>query len=183
MHWLYNLADIQIQLSSNEGWGLAITEAMVCGTPFIATVTGGMQDQMGFVDANNNWYTPTKELPSNHYGTLKQHGEWCYPIYPTSVSMQGSPKTPYIFDDRIDNRDATDAIMSAYKNRKQLKEKGIKGRDWALSEEVGFTSEIMCKRVLNGIEEVLDNFTPRNNYEIIDSKEFKPQRLRHALTY
>lgn len=183
MHWLYNLADVQIQLSSNEGWGLAITEAMVCGTPFIATVTGGMQDQMGFVDANNNWYTPTKELPSNHYGTLKQHGDWCYPIYPTSVSMQGSPKTPYIFDDRIDNRDATDAIMSAYKNRKQLKEKGIKGRDWALSEEVGFTSEIMCKRVLNGIEEVLDNFTPRNNYEIIDSKEFKPQRLRHALTY
>ena len=61
-----------------------------------------------------------KELPSNHYGTIKEHGGWSYPIYPSSVSLQGSPKTPYIFDDRIDVRDAAEAIMKAYKNRKQL---------------------------------------------------------------
>ena len=56
MHWLYNIADVQIQLSSNEGWGLALTEALMCGTPFIATVTGGMQDQMGFIDKNSNYF-------------------------------------------------------------------------------------------------------------------------------
>ena len=183
MHWLYNLADIQIQLSSNEGWGLAITEALTCGTPFIATATGGMQDQMGFKDKDGNWYTPTKELPSNHYGTIKEHGGWSYPIYPSSVSMQGSPKTPYIFDDRIDVRDAAEAIMKAYKNRKQLKKMGAKGREWALSEEVGFTSKIMCRRTLEAIEETMNSFEPRNNYEVIDTSDYVPQRLRHPLIY
>lgn len=183
MHWLYNIADIQIQLSSNEGWGLAITEAMLCGTPFIATVTGGMQDQMGFLDKDNKWFTPTKDLPSNHYGTLKSHGGWSYPVYPSSISMQGSPKTPYIFDDRIDVREASEAIMSAYNNRNQLKNMGMKAREWAMSEEVGFTSEIMCKRIIDGIDNTFDNFTPRNNYEVVNSLDYQPQRLRHPLIY
>ena len=39
---LYNLADVQILLTSNEGWGLTLTEAMLSGTPIIANVTGGM---------------------------------------------------------------------------------------------------------------------------------------------
>ena len=183
MHWLYNIADIQIQVSSNEGWGLALTEAMLCGTPFIATVTGGMQDQMNFKDKNGNWYTPTIELPSNHYGTLKEHGEWSFPVYPTSISLQGSPKTPYIFDDRVDTRDVAEQIMKAYKNRKNLKTLGLKGREWATSQEVGFTSEIMSKRILEGIEEVLEKYSPRTNYDVINSSDYKPQRLKHPLTY
>jgi len=183
MHWLYNIADVQIQVSSNEGWGLALTEAMLCGTPFIATVTGGMQDQMGFKDKNNNWYTPTNELPSNHYGTLKEHGEWCFPVYPTSISLQGSPKTPYIFDDRVDVRNVADIIMEAYKTRTNLKQLGLKGREWAMTESVGFTSEIMSSRVIKGIEEVLDKFEPRKNYEVVDTLSYQPQRLRHPLIY
>lgn len=183
MHWLYNVSDILIQLSSNEGWGLSLTEAMVCGTPFIANVTGGMQDQMGFIDNDGNWYTPTKELPSNHYGTIKQHGGWSYPVYPTSISLQGSPKTPYIFDDRIDTRDAAEQIMSAYNNRSNLKTMGEKGKAWALSKEVGFTSEVMSERILEGIEEVFDNFIPRASYEVINSLDYQPQRLSHPLIY
>ena len=46
LNMLYNIADSQILLSSNEGWGLTLTEAMLAGTPIIANVTGGMQDQM-----------------------------------------------------------------------------------------------------------------------------------------
>jgi len=183
MHWLYNLADIQIQVSSNEGWGLAITEAMMCGTPFIATVTGGMQDQMGFLDENGEWYTPSIDLPSNHFGTLKSHGDWCFPIYPSSVSLQGSPKTPYIFDDRVSIQDTADAIMTAYKNRKYLSELGLKGRDWALTEEIGLTSKIMSERIIEGIEEVLDTFKPRSNYDVINTTDYIPQRLRHPLIY
>ena len=45
---LYNSTDVQIQLTSNEGWGLSLTEAMLAGNPIIANVTGGMQDQMRF---------------------------------------------------------------------------------------------------------------------------------------
>ncbi len=46
LNYLYNIADAQILLTSNEGWGLTITEAILAGTPIIANVTGGMQDQM-----------------------------------------------------------------------------------------------------------------------------------------
>lgn len=183
MHWLYNAIDVQIQVSSNEGWGLALTEALLCGTPFIATVTGGMQDQMGFKNKEGQWYTPTIDLPSNHFGTIKEHGEWCYPVYPSSVSLQGSPKTPYIFDDRVDIRDVAEAIMKAYKERKQLKKKGLLGREWALSKEVGFTSEIMSERVIEGIDSVFENYTPRSNYEVVNTLDFKPQRLNHPLIY
>jgi len=73
--------------------------------------------------------------------------------------------------------------MSAYQNRKQLKEMGKKGREWATSEEVGFTSNIMSKRVMKGIDKVLDSFVPRENYEVIDSLDYEPQRLRHTLIY
>ena len=52
LNYLYNIADVQILLTSNEGWGLTITEAVLAGTPIIANVTGGMQDQMRFVDEN-----------------------------------------------------------------------------------------------------------------------------------
>ena len=31
---LYNLADAQILLTSNEGWGLTLTEAMLAGNPY-----------------------------------------------------------------------------------------------------------------------------------------------------
>jgi glycosyltransferase involved in cell wall biosynthesis len=50
MSYLYNSADGTILLTSNEGWGLALTESLLTGTPIIANTTGGMQDQMRFVD-------------------------------------------------------------------------------------------------------------------------------------
>ena len=41
MNLLYNSTDAQILLSSNEGWGLSLTEALLVGNPIIANVTGG----------------------------------------------------------------------------------------------------------------------------------------------
>jgi glycosyltransferase involved in cell wall biosynthesis len=52
MNFLYNLADITVLPSNAEGWGLALTESMMAGTMIMATVTGGMQDQMRFEDEN-----------------------------------------------------------------------------------------------------------------------------------
>jgi glycosyltransferase involved in cell wall biosynthesis len=57
---IYNLADAQILLTSNEGWGLSLTEALLTGTPIIANVTGGMQDQMRFEDEDGKWFVPFK---------------------------------------------------------------------------------------------------------------------------
>ena len=112
--------------------GLTLTEAMLTGTPIIANVTGGMQDQMRFEDENGNWFTPSPDLPSNHTGKYKKHGEWAFPVYPTNRSLQGSPQTPYIWDDRCTAEDACDRIKEVYNlgHDKELKV-GMKGREWA----------------------------------------------------
>ena len=68
MNYLYNMADGVILLSAAEGWGLALTESLLTGTPFIANVTGGMQDQMRFIDDKGKWYTNSIEIPSNQFG-------------------------------------------------------------------------------------------------------------------
>jgi hypothetical protein len=55
MNFLYNLADVTVLTSSNEGWGLSLTESMMASTMIIGAVTGGMQDQMRFVDEKGKW--------------------------------------------------------------------------------------------------------------------------------
>ncbi len=72
----------------NEGWGLSLTEALLVGNPIIANVTGGMQDQMRF-SKKGKWIDFDEKFPSNHNGTIKEHGEWAFPVYPTNRSIQG----------------------------------------------------------------------------------------------
>ena len=87
---------------------------MMCGKPIIGTVTGGMQDQMRFVDENGKWINFDENFCSNHFGTYKKHGDWAFPVYPSNMSIVGSIPTPYIFDDRADFRDITTAIAEVY---------------------------------------------------------------------
>ena len=105
LNLMYNISDAAILLSSNEGWGLSLTEAMMCGKPIIANVTGGMQDQMRFMDENGKWINFDADFCSNHFGKYKQCGEWAIPVFPSNRSLVGSPPTPYIWDDRVDFRD------------------------------------------------------------------------------
>ena len=184
LNYLYNIADAQILLTSNEGWGLTLTEAILSGTPIIANTTGGMQDQMRFVDDKGEWFTPSAEVPSNHRGTYKEHGEWAFPVYPTSRSIQGSPPTPYIFDDRCRWEDAADRYLEIYNlTREERKAKGLKGREWALSEEAGFTAERQAERVVEAFTELFNVWEPREQYEIVNATEYKQKVLNHKLIY
>ena len=184
LNWLYNIADLQILITSNEGWGLTVTEAMLTGTPVIANVTGGMQDQMRFVDENGKWFTPSADVPSNHRGTYKEHGEWMFPVYPTSRSIQGSPQTPYIFDDRCSWEDVCDRIKEIYElTDEERKAKGLKGREWALSDEAGFTAEHQAQRVMEAFEELFSVWEPREDFEIVNATEYKGRFLNHKITY
>jgi glycosyltransferase involved in cell wall biosynthesis len=184
MSYLYNCADGVILLSSNEGWGLALTESLLTGTPFIANVTGGMQDQMRFIDSNGNWFTPCSNIPSNHRGTYKEHGKWAYPVYPTSISMQGSPKTPYIFDDRCSWEDAAEQIKKLYETSpKERKSRGLAGMEWALGDEAGFTSEKMSKRMIKYIDKLFDTWKPIPKYQFLKDTDFEKRVLPHKLIY
>ena len=180
----YNIADAQILLSSAEGWGLALTEAMLTGTPIIGNVTGGMQDQMRFEDENGDWFTPSADVPSNHTGKYKKHGKWAFPVFPNNRSLVGSPRTPYIWDDRCRPEDATEQIMKLYlmpKDKRQ--ELGKAGYEWATGDEAGFTSGKMAKKVENNIDKLFATWTPRKNYELINTNQVKGDVLPHKLLY
>ena len=184
MNYLYNSTDVQIQLTSNEGWGLSLTEAMLAGNPIIANVTGGMQDQMRFVDENGEWFTPNKTIPSNHRGKYKTHGEWAFPVFPSSISIVGSPATPYIFDDRCEASDAAEQIMNVYNlSKEERTSRGLKGREWALSKEAGFTSEQMSYKIMDNIDKLLKEWTPREKYNLIKITTPEPSSVPHNLIY
>jgi glycosyltransferase involved in cell wall biosynthesis len=181
---MYNIADSVILLSSAEGWGLSLTEALVTGTPIIANTTGGMQDQMRFEGLKKEWFEPTSELPSNNRGTLKQHGEWAFPVYPTSRSIVGSPLTPYIWDDRCAPEDAAGRIMELYEMSPEERQKrGEAGRKWATNVEAGFTAEIMGERVIEACDTLFNTWTPREKYEVIKIEKVKPNYINHSLVY
>ncbi len=197
MNLLYNLSDAVILLSSNEGWGLSLTEAMMCGKPIIANVTGGMQDQMRFEDENGKWVDFDSEFCSNHYGTYKKHGKWAFPVYPSNRSLQGSVATPYIFDDRADFRDAANQIMEVYALKtNQVDEFGSHtrgfetydevskaAREWVTSDESGMSAKNMCKNISNHVDEVLNTFKPKSSFELIKTEPIKRKHIRHQLVY
>ena len=181
---LYNIADVVVLPSSNEGWGLALTEAMMAGTMIIANVTGGMQDQMRFEDKNGKWIEFTKDFPSNHFGTYTKHGEWAVPVFPSNISLAGSPTTPYIWDDRLDFRDLAKAIKQVYDlSPEELKSKGLKGREWVTSSESGMSARMMCDNVIKDIDATLMSFKPRKSFEFLKVKDLDPLEMVHTLTY
>lgn len=183
MNLLYNIADVSILLSSNEGWGLSLTESMMAGTMIIANVTGGMQDQMRFVDQKGKWIDFSADFPSNHRGTYKECGEWAVPVFPNNISLAGSPKTPYIFDDRCSPEDAAQALLKVYNmGDKKRKANGLEGRRWVTSNEAKMTADNMCKNVSESMKEAFDNFVPRSKYDIIKVTELQPERVKHKLT-
>jgi len=183
MNLLYNSTDAQILLTNNEGWGLSLTEAILVGNPIIANVTGGMQDQMRF-SKKGKWIDFDDKFPSNHTGTIKEHGEWAFPVYPTNRSIQGSPLTPYIWDDRCNAEDAAEQIKAVYNlSKEERKACGLKGREWALSDEAGFTGKKMGANVINTLDKLFATWKPRKTYELINTNEIKPKTVPHELVY
>jgi len=183
MNLLYNSTDCQILLTNNEGWGLSLTEAILTGNPIIANVTGGMQDQMRF-SKKGKWIDFDSKFPSNHNGTIKEHGEWAFPVYPSNRSIQGSPLTPYIWDDRCNAEDAAKQIKAVYNlPKEERKALGLKGREWALSDEAGFTASNMGKKVITTLDKLFKTWKPREKYELVNANEIKPKTVPHELVY
>jgi glycosyltransferase involved in cell wall biosynthesis len=184
LNYLYNAADAQILLTSNEGWGLSLTEALLTGTPIIANVTGGMQDQMRFEDNKGKWINFNKSFPSNHTGKYKTCGEWAFPVYPVARTLKGSPPTPYIWDDICKPEDASERIMELYKmGSKERKRRGMEGYKWATEKEAGFTGEIMGQRIIKNIDKTFKNFQPREKFEFINANEYQTNKAPHKLLY
>ena len=170
----YNCADVVLNMSSNEGFGLATAEAMSAGIPIVVNVTGGLQDQCGFINPKTNTYfspddyTDVHTLHDKYKWNHIKHGEWVKPIWPSNISLQGSVPTPYIFDDRADYREVGDALYDWFVTPKeQRKIMGQKGREYIMNPEVGMSKEEMAKRIIDSVDNSINTFTPKNKFELI----------------
>ena len=166
---IYNTVDCTINIANNEGFGLTTAESLSSGTPIIVNVTGGLQDQCGFKKDG-------KLLKADDYieiGSLHQrgvwegdleHGDWVKPIWSTSITLNGSPNTPYIFDDRIEHISVVNAIQTMYDyGRKERKKRGLLGRKYI---QQHFSREVMCKTLVKGVKQTLKKFQKKPKYEL-----------------
>ena len=101
---MYNVADFTINISDAEGFGLGTLESLSCGTPIIVNMTGGLQEQ---VTDGKNWFG--------------------FGIEP--VARSGSLEVPYIYEDRISQKDFEKAMNKALNiTQKSYKKMSTQGR-------------------------------------------------------
>lgn len=168
LNWFYNMCDVTMFMSSAEGFGLAANESLLCGTPFIAPVTGGLQDQMRFEDETGKWVEFNAEFTTNSRGKYKTHGSWAFPMFPRARQLQGSIPTPYIFDDVCDAEDGAARLLEVYNLTKEDRDKrGLEGRNWVVSEESGMGSVKMCADFKDGLEAIFTAYKPRPRFELL----------------
>ena len=174
MNWLYNIADVTMNLASNEGFGLGTAESLMAGTPIIVNVTGGMQDQCGFRIKDELLTSEDyKEIKTLHDWKKWEHneeltwGEWVKPVWPKTRSLMGSVPTPYIFDDRCDWEDAGNAIKQWYEMDKDERRRcGIKGHYFVKSDDSMMSAKSMCKLFEEHMERAWEQWKPRKKINI-----------------
>jgi glycosyltransferase involved in cell wall biosynthesis len=104
---MYNMVDCTINISDAEGFGLATLESLSCGTPIIANMTGGLQEQI--------------RSGSDLFGI---------PLFPESKAVIGSQDVPYIYEDRLSEGQVVSALEKMFvMTREQRREMGLKGRE------------------------------------------------------
>lgn len=111
MATLYNMADITVNISDAEGFGLSCLESLACETPAVAVRTGGLQDQI------------TDGV--NEFGVM---------IEPCSQQVVGSQLVPYVMEDRINKEDFLNAVQKMYDMEKEERSKlGLLARQHAIN--------------------------------------------------
>lgn len=122
MSVLYNCADATICASDAEGFGLSCLESLACETPVIATLTGGLQDQVIADDGT-------------HLGVG---------IEPASKAIIGSQNVPYIYEDRISKEDFIAALKTMFEMSQEDRE--ILGKKCREQVEKNFNPDILLPK-------------------------------------
>jgi len=172
MNMLYNIADVTINLSSNEGFGLSTAESLMAGTPIIVSVTGGLQDQIGQTKDDGSPIEFDLHFGTNCMGKYRKHGLWAYPIWTQVRCVQGSIPTPYIFDDMTKWEDGADGMMYWYLMGDEKRSKcGIEGRKWAMSDG-GINAENMCNQFIRCMDFTLSKFKPVKQFGLYTDADY-----------
>ncbi len=186
LNHLYNMADVTINIASNEGFGLGTCESLMAGTPIIVNVTGGLQDQCGFklidwAPDGSGHTTEGRHLTEKDYLEIKSlhddrkwkdnkdltWGEWVKPVWPSNRALVGSIPTPYIFDDRCRFDDVAGLIKEWYDmGPEKRNECGMKGHEFVKSDKAMMTSEAMCQNFIDHMDKGFEMWKPRKRYSM-----------------
>jgi len=93
MNTLYNISDVIVNISCNEGFGLSVLEAKMAGKPVIAIKTGGL----------------TRQVEDHETG--EQFG---VALEPDVKSLVGNQLVPYIFEDSVSHDNVARAMLQVY---------------------------------------------------------------------
>jgi glycosyltransferase involved in cell wall biosynthesis len=177
LNLLYNLVDVTVNMASNEGFGLATCESMKAGTPIVVNVTGGLQDQCGFkwIYADGKGLVSSKFITADDYidlGSLHDKkklpegltwGNWVKPVWPSNRSLQGSPATPYIFDDRCDYEEVAEKFKEWYDTPKDKRQEfGLEGWNFTNSKDSNMSATNMGRLFVESMEGAFKNWKPKN---------------------
>jgi len=149
MPQFYNLVDVTVNISDAEGFGLSTLESLSCGTPIIATVTGGLQEQV--------------IAPGKQFGI---------PLFPVSKVIIGSQEVPYIYEDRVSKEHFLSALNNLYDMGEDARlQMGKEGRQHVL-ENYNFT-EFKSKwvKLMLDLHEEQGSWSTRKGYNSITFKE------------
>ena len=134
MRVLYNMCDTVVNRSSNEGFGLPILEAKMCGKPVISIKTGGLTRQV------------------EDHVTGEQYG---IGLDPEVRSMVGNLMIPYIYEDFISHKTLSDAFMKMYdfgpEKREEIGQRAMKHahRDYDLDAVVAEWDRTLMNTIEN----------------------------------
>jgi len=140
---MYRAADYTIGISDAEGFGLSTLESLTCGTPIIANMTGGLQEQ---VTDGTNWFG--------------------WGIEPVSKTVIGSLQVPYIYEDRISQKDFNATMKKAIKLSKPKYQKLSKMCLQHVKDNYSF--EKFEQSWINLIDEIVEkhgSWETRKNYD------------------
>ena len=148
---MYNIADCTVNISDAEGFGLATLESMACKTPIIATMTGGLQEQ---VTNGEEWFG--------------------IGIEPSSKAIIGSQEIPWIREDRLDGDDVVNALLKMYnmsvEEREHMAERGYQHVMMNYNFE---NFQRTWVEVIDGINDKYGSWDTRKNYKSWDLVEIK----------
>jgi glycosyltransferase involved in cell wall biosynthesis len=154
LNHLYNLSDVVVNNSNAGGFELSVNEAMLAGRPIIANPTGGMVDQLGYVNSIGQPVPWTKEFKDN----LKSYknGSWAYPLA-NQRTIVGSPATPYLYDENASIESIVSGLQFWHSmNQEDRTARGLKGREFCLTQ--GLNSNSFGKACFRDIKFSIDNF-------------------------
>ena len=141
---LYNISDVTINISSNEGFGLSTLESLMTETPIIATDTGGLIDQMY-----------ENQSP----------GEWAYPIKPTTRRLNSGGDVIYIYEDICNINSVVDALQHWYdKTKEERCSCGKVGKEFAVN---NMSLDKMVNSIKQGLQDTINNHVKSNGVKIV----------------